>query len=57
MRSSHLLPLTQCHRATTVPSGMKANENFSEAILERFYSVSINRVKSPSDGVDLELTL
>jgi len=32
---------------------MKANGNFSEAIVERFYSVRINRM-SPSDAVDLD---
>jgi len=32
---------------------MKANENFSDASVERFFSVRINRVMSPSDAVDL----
>jgi len=47
-----------------MPARMKANGNFSDASLERFYSVSINRVMSlrndhknnvigPSDAVDL----
>jgi len=31
---------------------MKANGNFSDTSVERFYSVRINRM-SPSDGVDL----
>jgi len=33
---------------------MKANGNFSDAIVERFYSVRINRMMSPNDAVDLE---
>jgi len=32
---------------------MKANGNSSDASVERFYSVRINRVMSPSDAVDL----
>jgi len=32
---------------------MKANENFSDANVERFYSVRINRMMSSSDAVDL----
>jgi len=30
-----------------MPARMKANWNFCDASLERFYSVSINRVMSP----------
>jgi len=36
---------------------MRANGNFSDASLERLHSVSINRVMSPSDAVDLESPL
>jgi len=47
-----------------MPARMKANGNFSDASVERFYSVNINRVTSlrndhknniigPSDAVDL----
>jgi len=32
---------------------MKANGNFSDANVERFYSVRINRMMSPSDADDL----
>jgi len=32
---------------------MKANGNSSDATIERFYSVRINRMMSPSDTVDL----
>ena len=32
---------------------MKANGNFSDASLERFYPVGINRMMSPSDADDL----
>jgi len=32
---------------------MKANGNFSDAIVERFYSIRINCMMSPSDAVDL----
>jgi len=35
-----------------MPARMKANRNFSDASLERFYSVRISRM-SPSDAVDL----
>jgi len=35
-----------------MPTKMRANENFSNARVERFYSVRINRM-SPSDVVDL----
>jgi len=33
---------------------MNANGNFSDASVERFYSVRINRMMSPSDAVDLD---
>jgi len=32
---------------------MKANGNFSDVGVERFYSVRINHMMSPSDAVDL----
>jgi len=32
---------------------MKANEKFTDASVERFYSDRINRMRSPSDAVDL----
>jgi len=32
---------------------MKANGNFSDANVERFYSVRINRMMIPSDAADL----
>jgi len=32
---------------------MKANGNFSEASVEWFYSVRIDRMMSPSDALDL----
>jgi len=32
---------------------MTANGNFSDASVERFYSVRINRMISPSDAADL----
>jgi len=35
-----------------MPARMKAIGNFSDARIERFYSVRINRM-SPSDAVDL----
>jgi len=35
-----------------MPARMKANRNFSDASLERLYSVRINRM-SPSDAVYL----
>jgi len=36
-----------------MPDRMKGNGNFSDATGERFYSVRINRVMSPTDAVDL----
>jgi len=36
-----------------MPARMKANENFSDASVEWFYSVRINRTMSPGDAVDL----
>ena len=36
-----------------MPARIKANRNFSDASLERFYSVRVNRMMSPSDAVDL----
>jgi len=32
---------------------MKANGNFSDASVQRFYSVKINRMMSPSDAINL----
>ena len=53
MRTSYSLLRNEHHRATIVPARMKANGNFSDASVERFYSVRINRMMSPSDAVDL----
>jgi len=36
-----------------MPAKMKANGNFSHAGVERFYSIRINRMMSPSNAVDL----
>jgi len=36
-----------------MPAEMRANGNFSDASVERFYSVRINRMMSPSDAADL----
>jgi len=36
---------------------MRANGNNNEASVERFYSVRINRMMSPSDAVNLESLL
>jgi len=36
-----------------MPAIMKANGNFSDASVERFYSVRRNRMISPSDADDL----
>jgi len=36
-----------------MPARMKTSGNFSDASGERFYSVRINRMMSPSDAVDL----
>jgi len=35
-----------------MPARMKANVNFSEASVERFYSVRTNCMMSPSDAVN-----
>jgi len=40
-----------------MPARMKANGYFSDSSFERFYSVKINRMISPSDTVDLEYSL
>jgi len=45
--------ICNCNRTITISARMKANENFSDASVERFFSVRINRVMSPSDAVDL----
>jgi len=37
-----------------MPARMKANENLSDTSVERFYSVRINPMMSPSDAVDLD---
>jgi len=37
-----------------MPARMKANGNFSDASVEQFYSVTINRMISPSDADDLD---
>jgi len=52
MLTSHLLLSNQRHKATTMPGRMQASGNFSDASVERFYSVEINRMMSPSDAVD-----
>jgi len=36
-----------------MPARTKANGNFNDASIERFYSVRINYVMNPSDAVDL----
>jgi len=36
-----------------MPARMKTNGNFSDASVEQFYSVTINRMISPSDADDL----
>jgi len=36
-----------------MPTRMNANINFSDANLERFQSVKVNRMMSPGDAVDL----
>jgi len=36
-----------------MPARMKANGNFSEANVERFYFVRINSMISPSDAIHL----
>ena len=33
---------------------MKANRNFSDASVERFYSARLNRIIIPSDAADLD---
>jgi len=33
---------------------MKVNENFSGASIERFYTVRINHMMSPNDGIDVK---
>jgi len=37
-----------------MPAKMKVDENFNATKLKRLQSISINRVMSPSDAVDLE---
>ena len=51
MRNSHLL--SRNYNRTIMPARMKVNGNFSDASVERFYSVTINRMMSPSNAVDL----
>ena len=53
MRTSHLL-LRNYTRTTIMPARMKANGNFSDASVERFYSIRTNRMMSPSNAVDLD---
>jgi len=53
MRIFQLLLRNHRHRATRMPARMRANGNFSDASVERFYSVRINRMISPSDAVEL----
>jgi len=52
MRTYHLLLRNQRHIATILPARMKANGNSSEENVEPFYSVRINRMKSPSNAVE-----
>ena len=44
---------TRNYNRTVMPARMKADGNFSDASVERFYSVTINRMVSPSNAVDL----
>jgi len=54
MRTSHLL-LRHCRqRPTLLLARMEVNGNFSDANGERFYSVRIYRMMSPSNAVDLD---
>jgi len=41
MRTSHSLLRNQRHKAIIVPARVQANENFSDASLERLHSASI----------------
>ena len=52
MRTFHLL-LRNYNRTTIMPGRMKVNGHFSDASVERCYSVRINRMMSPSDAADL----
>ena len=54
MRTFHLLLRNLRNRATIMPARMKANGNSSDERVERFYSVRIKRMMSPSDAADLE---
>jgi len=51
MRTSHVLLLTS--QSNNHASQNEANGNFSDASVEQFFSVRINRMMSPSDVVDL----
>jgi len=51
---THLLSRNQRRRATLMPARMKANENFSDASVQRFYSVRINSMVSPSEAIDMD---
>ena len=51
MRNSRLS--SRNYNITIMPSRMKANGNFSDAGVERFYSVTIKGMMSPSNAVDL----
>ena len=53
MRTSHLLLRNQRNSATIMAAKMRANGNFSDASVERFYSVRINRMMSLKDAADL----
>ena len=59
MRISHLLShnITSQGNDRLMPARMKANGNFNDASVERFDSVRINRMMSPSDAVDMESPL
>jgi len=53
MRIYHLLLHNKRHRAMAMPARTKANGNFSDLSVERFYSFRINYIMSPSDADDL----
>ena len=51
MRNSHLL--SRNYNSPIMPTRIKINGNFSDASVERFYSVTINRMMSPCNAADL----
>jgi len=46
MRTSPLLLRNYRHRTTIAPARMRANGNFSDAILEQLHSVSVSTNKA-----------